>query len=79
MATSFDDEQITFIKGEWLDGNPIAIHCRCGGMVTILPPFSEQYVVCPKCESKLFTPMEGDQIRPQQRNLELLGKGSLSA
>ena len=53
-----DLPQKTVIKAEWLDGQPIAVHCRCGGVVTIMPPFQEMFVICPACEARLETPLE---------------------
>jgi hypothetical protein len=32
-------------------GEPFPLHCNCGGVVTIMPPFQEKFVICPSCES----------------------------
>lgn len=44
----------TFVAGDALEkGDPFPIRCNCGGIVTIMPPFQDEYVVCPQCESKI--------------------------
>jgi len=44
----------TFIAGAALEaGKPFPLECNCGGVVTIMPPFQDEYVVCPLCESKI--------------------------
>lgn len=52
----------TFVAGVALEkGEPFNLHCNCGGFVTIMPPFQEEYVVCPRCESKIrIMVLEGD-------------------
>ena len=51
-----------FVAGAALEsGNPFQLECNCGGMVTILPPFQDEYVFCPRCESKIkMLVVEGD-------------------
>ena len=40
---------------------PFPLHCNCGSIVTIMPPFQEQFVVCPNCESTIkIMVLEGD-------------------
>jgi len=40
---------------------PFPLHCNCGSVVTIMPPFQEQLVVCPNCESTIkMIVLEGD-------------------
>jgi len=42
-------------------GEPFPLKCNCGGVVTIMPPFQDEYVVCPVCESKIrMLVIEGD-------------------
>jgi len=44
----------TFIAGAALErGNPFPLECNCGGVVTIMPPFQDEYVVCPRCEARI--------------------------
>src|SRR2546425_1476550 len=42
-------------------GRPFPLECNCGGVVTIMPPFQDEYVVCSRCESKIkMLVIEGD-------------------
>jgi hypothetical protein len=52
----------TFVAKAALDkGEPFQLHCNCGGIVTIMPPFQDEYVVCPRCEFKIrMFVLEGD-------------------
>ena len=52
----------TFVAGAALEaGKPFPMECNCGGVVTIMPPFQDEYVVCPRCESKIrMLVIEGD-------------------
>lgn len=52
----------TFIAGAALEkGQPFTLNCNCGGVVTIMPPFQDEYVICPICESKIrMLIIEGD-------------------
>jgi len=44
----------TFVAGAALDASkPFPLECNCGGVVTIMPPFQDEYVVCARCESKI--------------------------
>jgi DNA-directed RNA polymerase subunit RPC12/RpoP len=44
----------TFVAGAALEtGKPFQLVCNCGGVVTIMPPFEDEYVVCPRCESRI--------------------------
>ena len=44
----------TFVAGAALEkGVPFQLECNCGGVVTIMPPFQDEYVVCPRCESNI--------------------------
>ena len=43
-----------FVAGAAIEGgNPFPLECNCGGVVTIMPPFQDEYVVCPQCESRI--------------------------
>ena len=52
----------TFVAGVALEaGKPFRLECNCGGVVTIMPPFQDEYVTCPCCESKIrMLVVEGD-------------------
>jgi len=52
----------TFIAGAALErGKPFLLECNCGGIVTIMPPFQDEYVVCPRCEAMIkMLVIEGD-------------------
>ena len=52
----------TFVAGAALEGGkPFHLHCNCEGIVTIMPPFEEEYVVCPRCEASIrMLVIEGD-------------------
>ena len=52
----------TFVAGATLEkGEPFQLNCNCGGVVTIMPPFQDEYVVCPRCESRIrMLVIEGD-------------------
>jgi hypothetical protein len=52
----------TFIAGAALErGNPFPLECNCGGVVTIMPPFQDEFVVCPRCEARIkMLVIEGD-------------------
>lgn len=52
----------TFVAGAALEGEkPFPLNCNCGGVVTIMPPFQDEYVVCPRCESRIrMLVLEGD-------------------
>lgn len=44
----------TFVAGTALKkGKPLPLECNCGGVVTIMPPFQDEYVICPQCERKI--------------------------
>lgn len=51
-----------FVAGAALEGEkPFALECNCGGVVTIMPPFQDEHVVCPRCESTIrMLVVEGD-------------------
>ena len=55
-------DMYTFIAGAALEkGQPFKLNCNCGGVVTIMPPFQDEYVTCPRCESKIrMLIIEGD-------------------
>ena len=45
---------VTFVAGAALKkGEAFFLRCNCEGTVTILPPFQEEFVVCPLCELKI--------------------------
>ena len=52
----------TFVAGAALEqGKPFPLRCNCGGVVTIMPPFQDEYVICPRCESRIrMLVIEGD-------------------
>jgi hypothetical protein len=52
----------TFVAAAALsDGTPFPLECNCGGVVTIMPPFQDESVVCPRCESTIkILVIEGD-------------------
>jgi hypothetical protein len=52
----------TFVAGAALEKDkPFQLECNCGGVVTIMPPFQDEYVVCARCESKIkMLVIEGD-------------------
>lgn len=52
----------TFVAGTALEtGKPFQLECNCGGVVTIMPPFQDEHVVCPCCESRIkVLVIEGD-------------------
>ncbi|HEY5122839.1 MAG TPA: hypothetical protein VIK14_03810 [Ignavibacteria bacterium] len=44
----------TFVAGKALkSGKAFPLKCNCGGVVTILPPFEDEFVTCHKCESTI--------------------------
>jgi hypothetical protein len=44
----------TFVPSAALEsGEPFPLECNCGGVVTIMPPFQDEYVICPRCESTI--------------------------
>lgn len=52
----------TFVAGAALEtGKPFLLECNCGGVVTIMPPFQDEDVVCARCESRIrMLVIEGD-------------------
>jgi hypothetical protein len=52
----------TFVAGSALTADsPFGLECNCGGVVTILPPFQDEFVICPQCESTIrMLVIEGD-------------------
>ena len=52
----------TFVAAAALEGGkPFALECNCGAVVTIMPPFQDESVVCPRCESTIrMLVIEGD-------------------
>jgi len=52
----------TFVASAALEGGkPFALECNCGAIVTIMPPFQDESVVCPSCESIIrMLVVEGD-------------------
>lgn len=52
----------SFVAGVALeDGKPFQLTCNCRGVVTIMPPFQDESVVCPQCESRIkMLVIEGD-------------------
>lgn len=60
QKTDFD--LFTFVAGNGIKkGEPFPIHCNCGAVITIMPPFQEEFVICPRCESSIkILVLEGD-------------------
>ena len=52
----------TFVAGAALNGDtPFPLECNCGGVVTIMPPFQDDHVICARCESTIkMLVVEGD-------------------
>lgn len=52
----------TFVAEDALkNGVPFQLSCNCSGKITIMPPFQDDYVICPKCELKIkILVIEGD-------------------
>ncbi len=52
----------TFVAGAAIEkAKPFALGCNCGATVTIMPPFQDEFVVCPRCESTIrMLVVEGD-------------------
>ncbi|MDQ2947274.1 MAG: hypothetical protein M3Y27_15310 [Acidobacteriota bacterium] len=52
----------TFVAAAALErGSPFPLECNCSGVVTIMPPFQDDYVVCPRCEARIkMLVIEGD-------------------
>jgi len=52
----------TFVAGAALKGaKPFPVECNCGSVITIMPPFQDEYVVCPRCELTIrMLVIEGD-------------------
>jgi hypothetical protein len=52
----------TFVAGAALEtGRPFPLECNCGGIVTIMPPFQDEHVVCPQCEVRIrILVLDGD-------------------
>jgi len=62
MPKKMEFDLYTFVAGAALEGaKPFPLKCNCGGVVTIMPPFQDEYVVCPKCELRIrMVVLEGD-------------------
>lgn len=44
----------TFVAGAVLEtGKPFPVECNCGAVVTIMPPFQDEHVVCARCEATI--------------------------
>jgi hypothetical protein len=52
----------TFVAGAALEnGTPFPVECNCSAVITIMPPFQDEYVVCPRCELTIrMLVVEGD-------------------
>jgi hypothetical protein len=52
----------TFVAGASLEtGKPFLLRCNCEATVTIMPPFEDEFVVCPRCEATIrMLVIEGD-------------------
>lgn len=62
MARKEKFDLYTFVAGSALSADcPFQLECNCGGLVTIMPPFQDEFVICPQCESKIrMLVIEGD-------------------
>lgn len=62
MAVPKKFDFYTFVAGASLaSGKPFALECNCGGVVTIMPPFEDECVICAKCEASIrMLVLEGD-------------------
>ncbi len=62
MPKKMEFDLYTFVAGAALEGaKPFPLNCNCGGVVTIMPPFEDEYVICPRCESRIrMMVIEGD-------------------
>jgi hypothetical protein len=62
MPKKKEYDLFTFVAGAALEtGRPFALGCNCGGIVTIMPPFQDESVVCAKCEARIkILVIEGD-------------------
>ena len=52
----------TFVAADALEaGKPFPLECNYGGIVTIMPPFQDECVICARCESRIkMVVIEGD-------------------
>lgn len=55
-------ELYAFVASAALEkSKPFVLDCNCGGKVTVMPPFQDEYVVCALCESSIkMLVLEGD-------------------
>lgn len=54
MAQKRNFDLYTFVAGSALTADsPFQLECNCGGLVTIMPPFQDEFVICPQCESTI--------------------------
>jgi len=62
MASKQNFDLYTFVAGSALAADqPFRVECNCGGGVTIMPPFQDEFVICPQCESRIrMLVVEGD-------------------
>ena len=62
MAKKREYNLFTFVAGDALqEGRTFHIRCNCGGQAPLTPPFSTEFVVCPKCLALIkFLVLEGD-------------------
>jgi hypothetical protein len=51
-----------FVAGAAIEtGKPFPLECNCGAVVTIMPPFDDEHVVCARCEATIkMLVIEGD-------------------
>jgi len=52
----------TFVAEAAIQKNePFKLTCNCGGVITIMPPFQDDFVICARCESTIkMLVIEGD-------------------
>ena len=62
MPKKMDFDLYSFVAGSAVKtGKLFPLECNCGGIVTVMPPFQDEYVVCARCEAKIkMLVIEGD-------------------
>lgn len=62
MAKKKNFDLYAFVAGAALEtGNPFRLECNCGGVVTIMPPFEDEFATCARCEATIkMHVIEGD-------------------
>jgi hypothetical protein len=62
MPKKMEFDLYTLVAGAALESEkPFPLRCNCGGVVTIMPPFQDEYVICARCEARIrMLVIEGD-------------------